>query len=196
MAAGDRGGAAAQQPRVLFVHGGGDGAYEADRPLAESLSRALGGSHTVFYPPMPAPGAPSYAAWRDAIVHALEPLGDGVVLAGHSLGGSVLLKCLAEGRATRSVRALFMLAAPYWSAGGWDVPEFAVQPEAALRLDRELPIILQQCRDDEEVPLAHLELYRALLPRATVLELERGGHQLGDDISALAQRIRALSAGG
>ena len=38
---------------VLFVQGGGQGAYNEDAALAASLERALGGEYEVHFPRMP-----------------------------------------------------------------------------------------------------------------------------------------------
>ncbi len=41
------------QKIVLFIRGGGQGAYEADALLAESLQEELGSTYDVRYPTMP-----------------------------------------------------------------------------------------------------------------------------------------------
>src|ERR687898_637663 len=57
----------AMKKRVLFIHGGGEGAYEEDRKLAPSLQDALGAAYDVRCPQMPDEDRPEYAAWRDRI---------------------------------------------------------------------------------------------------------------------------------
>jgi len=47
---------------VLFVHGGGEGAHEADEKLAASLRGALGGGYDVRSPKMPDEGSPEVEA--------------------------------------------------------------------------------------------------------------------------------------
>lgn len=46
--------------RVLFVHGGGKGAYEEDRKLAASLRHSLGADYDVRRPKMPDEDSPEY----------------------------------------------------------------------------------------------------------------------------------------
>ena len=77
--------------QLLFVHGGGEGAYEEDRKMAASLRDALGG-YEVQCPKMPDEDSPQYAAWRDRIASELAELDGEVSLVGHSLGASILLK--------------------------------------------------------------------------------------------------------
>ena len=56
---------------VLFVHGAGDGVYEADEPLVASLSHALGPSYDVRYPRMPLEESARYADWMARIAFDL-----------------------------------------------------------------------------------------------------------------------------
>ncbi|QIN78660.1 alpha/beta fold hydrolase [Rubrobacter marinus] len=81
---------------VLFVHGGGEGAYEEDRRLAASLQDALGAGYGVQSPRMPNEDSPEYGAWRDRISEELAGMDGDVVLMGHSLGASILLRYLSE----------------------------------------------------------------------------------------------------
>jgi uncharacterized protein len=53
--------------QLLFVHGGGEGAYEEDRKMAASLRDALGSGYEVRCPKMPEEDSPQYTAWRDRI---------------------------------------------------------------------------------------------------------------------------------
>src|SRR5688500_4940236 len=46
--------------QVLFVHGGGGGAYEEDQKLVASLRSTLGADHLVRYPKMPNEEEPDY----------------------------------------------------------------------------------------------------------------------------------------
>jgi uncharacterized protein len=72
--------------QVLFVHGGGQGAYEEDKKLAANLRDALGAACDVRYPKMPDEDSPEYEAWKDQIARELAALDGEVILVGHSLG--------------------------------------------------------------------------------------------------------------
>jgi uncharacterized protein len=82
--------------QVLFIHGGGEAAYEEDKKLAASLRDALGTAYNVRYPKMPDEERPEYEAWKDQIAEELAGLDSEVILVGHSLGASILLKYLSE----------------------------------------------------------------------------------------------------
>jgi predicted alpha/beta hydrolase family esterase len=83
--------------QILFIQGGGPGAHdEWDDKLVESLRRQLGGGFEVRYPRMPDEGDPSYARWSAAIRREMPNLDDGAVVAGHSVGATILINALAE----------------------------------------------------------------------------------------------------
>jgi len=176
---------------VLFIHGAGTGAYAADRLLADSLQRALGVDCEVQCPQMPDEDNASYAAWKAEIDSWLATMRAPVALVGHSVGGSVLLKYLCDAKPTRQIAGLFVIAAPYWGASEfWSWDEAALPADAAVRLAGEWPLIFYQSRDDEVVPFAHLAMYAAKLPRATIREFAGRGHQFNNDLTEVAADIR------
>jgi predicted alpha/beta hydrolase family esterase len=110
--------------QVLFVHGGGEGAYEEDRKMAASLRDALGVGYEVQCPKMPDEDSPLYAAWRDRIASELAELDGEVFLVGHSLGASILLKYISEESTATPIAGTFLDAAPYWGVEDWEVDEW------------------------------------------------------------------------
>src|SRR5512135_1432750 len=100
--------------QVLFIQGGGEGAYAADEKLAASLQRALGTEYHVVYPHMPDEDDPQYEAWAAQISKAQASLGDKAIIVGHSVGGAVLLRYLSEKNVEPSMAGIFIIAAPYW----------------------------------------------------------------------------------
>jgi uncharacterized protein len=177
---------------VLLVHGGGQGAYEEDRKLAASLRDVLGPGYDVRHPQMPDEDSPEYEAWKKQIATELAALDGEVILVGHSLGGSILLKYLSEEEVEKPVAGVFLIAPPYWGAEDWEVSEYALQDGFASKLPGEMPVFFYHSRDDEVVPFAHLTLYAERLPQATVYEFDGRGHQFNDDLSEVARDIRRL----
>ena len=177
---------------VLFVHGGGQGAYEEDKKLAANLRDVLGAAYDVRCPKMPDENRPEYEAWKDQIARELVALDGEVVLVGHSLGASILLKYLSEERVEKHVAGIFLVAPPYWGAEDWEVGEYALQENFASNLPEELPVFFYHGRDDEWVPFAHLALYKQGLPQANIREFDGRGHQFNDDLSEVARDIERL----
>ena len=177
---------------VLFVHGGGEGAYEEDRELAADLRGALGGAYDVRYPKMPDEDHPEYGAWRGRISKELAGLDGEVILVGHSVGAFVLLKYLSEEAVEKPLAGLFLVAPPYVGSGGWEIEEDALREDSSSKLPEGLPVFIYHSRDDEVVPFAHLALYKEKLPQATIREFDGRGHQFNDDLSDVARDIERL----
>ena len=181
---------------VLFVHGAGEGAHEADEKLAASLRDTLGSRYDVRSPRMPDEENPEYEIWEDKIAGELATMDGEAILVGHSLGALMLLKYLSEEEVGKLIAGLFLVAAPYVGAGGWEVEEGALREDFASKLPKEPPIFFYHSSGDEVVPFAHLALYAEKLPWATIREFDGRGHQLGDDLSEVAQDIEGVSAAG
>jgi predicted alpha/beta hydrolase family esterase len=175
---------------VLFIQGGGEGAYDEDAALVDSLRRALGPEYDVRYPRMPDEAEPDMEPWKRKISSELSRMHGEVVLVGHSLGGSVVLNYLAEEKIKQSIAGLFVLAAPSWDEDRWNFDDLKLPDDMADRLSRISRIFLYHCRDDEVVPFAHLALHGARIPQAVVRPVDRGGHQFGNDLIDIARDIR------
>jgi len=66
-------------------------------------------------------------------------------------------------------------------------------PDFASRLGN-VPLFLYQSRDDQVVPVAHLEHYRRALPHATVRVLDGRGHEFDQPtFPELAADIRSVT---
>ena len=172
--------------QVLFIQAAGD-KRAGSGPLIAHLERALAGDFEVIAPDMPTPDRPQYAPWRDRIAHELAVLvDDDALLVGHSLGGSVLVKCLAEGAHPQPLAGLFLVAAPYWGA---NMPEFALPAGFAARLPSIAATFLYHSRGDGEVPFSHVERYREALTHATVRPIDGDEHTFAGGLPALVEDL-------
>jgi predicted alpha/beta hydrolase family esterase len=178
--------------QVLFLQGGGEGGYDADQALADSLQQHLGDNYAVEYPKMEGERGADYAFWADTIGRFIDASGDGVILAGHSFGASLILKYLSENKVDTRIAGVFLVAPPFWGAEDWEVDDYVLQSGWADKLPSGVPIFLYHAKDDEVAPLSHVESYAAHLPQATVRVLESGGHQINENLSAVAADIKAL----
>jgi predicted alpha/beta hydrolase family esterase len=139
---------------------------------------------------------PDCHTWAAQIREESAVLDGPLIFVGHSVGASVLIKFLSETETQKTVRGIFLLAAPFRGGeGGWtyDGYETLVLPdESASKLSGDVPVFLYHSRDDETVPFAHLALYARRLPNATIHAREGGGHQLNNDLSGVADDIKSL----
>lgn len=184
---------------VLFIQGAGEGAYEEDGLLVASLQNALGPGYDVHYPKMPEDDSSTYEDWKAPIERELDTIAGEAILVGHSVGASVLTKYLSEGQVEKVIKGLFLLATPYWGADEfWKWDEGRLPDDAAAKLASLPRIFLYHSRDDDVVPFAHLALYAAKLPQATIREFNGRGHQFGNDLAEVAddiKRAQTISSG-
>lgn len=174
---------------LLFIHGGGDEAYDYDRRIVGRLRQVLGPAPPVIFPHIPALEALDWPKVEAELGGRLDKLPAGVIAVGHSVGAAALLKLLSEGR-DPGLRHLLLLAPPYNGADGeWGGDAFAFPADFAAQLPRDLPITLWHSRDDEVIPVANAERYRQKLTRARIILLEGYGHQFTGPLSFLADAI-------
>lgn len=185
--------------QALFIQGAGQGAHAEDELLVANLRQLLGPEYAIRYPEMPSDETTDDETWPTRIASELATMADPVLLLGHSVGASMLLKYLSEGAPEKTIAGIFLIAAPFWGGDGWRYEGYtrlALPEGLADRLPPGAPVFLYHSRDDEVVPFAHLGLYARHLPGATVRALDGRGHQLQNDLSEVAEDIRALRRAG
>ena len=182
--------------QVLFIQGGGDGVHDQwDNKLVDSLQDELGPTYEIRYPVMPNEGDPQYAVWKLALQREFAVLEHGAIVIGHSVGGTILIHALAEHPPESHLGAICLIAAPFVGTGGWKSDDIDARQDLAVRLPRDVPILLYHGSDDDTVPVAHVELYAQLIPSAFVRRLAGRDHQLNNRLSEIAADIRRLEEG-
>ena len=178
--------------QILFIQGGGEGVHDSwDQRLVESLSGQLGDGYEVRYPRMPQEDDPSYARWSAAIRRELTALDDGAVVAGHSVGGTILIGALAESSPEQRLRAIALIAAPFVGAEGWPSDEWELPDNLGEQLPPGVPVHVFHGLKDRTVPPSHSDLYARAIPRALVHQLPGRDHQLNNDLSQVAKAINS-----
>jgi predicted alpha/beta hydrolase family esterase len=180
--------------QILFIQGGGEGAHRADAVLAASLAKELEADCEVRFPEMPNEASPDYSAWRRRLAQELTTMEGNVILVGHSLGGAMLVKFLAENPCPRRTAGIFLIAAPFIGKGGWRGDDLELPASIADRFPKNVPLHFYHGRNDEIVPFAHLGLLAQEFPNAVIHQLDGRNHQLNDDLSEVARDIRRLAA--
>ena len=177
---------------VLFIQGGGGEGYGEDKKLAASLQAALGETYEVRYPQLVSDETLSDFGWSPQIGKEIANIKGNVILVGHSLGASLLLKYLSENEIKQKIRAIFLISTPFWRGKEDWKQGLILHKHFADKLPKKVPIFLYQCRDDDEVQFENLLLYAQRLPQATVREIANGGHQLNNDLAIVAKDIKSL----
>ena len=177
---------------VLFIHGEGGEGYEADKKLVASLQAALGETCKVRYPQILSDETLSDFGWPPPIGKEIANIKGNVILVGHSLGASLLLKYLSENEIKKKIPAVFLISTPFWRGNEDWKQGLKLHKNFLDKLPKKVPIFLYRCRDDEEVQFKNLLLYAQRLPQATVREIANGGHQLNNDLTIVAKDIKSL----
>jgi predicted alpha/beta hydrolase family esterase len=176
--------------QVLFIQGGGTGVHDGwDNKLFDSLRRELGDGYEVRYPRMPDEDSPSYAKWSAAIWRETTALDDGAFLVGHSVGGTILISTLANRALERELRGIVLIAAPFVGAGGWPSDELDLPHNLGARLPQGVPVHVFHGLQDKTAPPSHADLYARAIPQAQVHRLPGRDHQLGNDLTDVANAI-------
>ena len=178
---------------VLFVHSAGpQGHNEGSDYLLNYLIDALGPEYRVSHPDMPDPENPHYVDWKTTIRSELAERGNELILVGHSLGASVLLKYLSEEKLHQRVMGLFLVGAVYWGKKDWVVREYILNRNFSSKLSTIPRIFLYHSRDDEVVPVTHARYYAEEIPGAIVREFAHRGHLFGKGLPELVEDIKGL----
>ena len=177
---------------ILFIQGGGNGGYQADKALVNSFQQHLGDRYDIDYPEMPSDETAPDFGWLQAIGKKISEAGNNFILAGHSLGASMILKFLSENNVSQKIKGIFLIATPFWSGDEEWKQGLKLREDFAGKLPEGIPIFLYHCLDDEEVPFSHFDQYRGKLTRATFRALTSGGHQLNNKLAAVADDIKSV----
>lgn len=178
--------------QVLFIQSGGENGYKEDTSLVVFLQTALGVTYQVHYPPMPSDEALPDFGWLPQIHQEIMLIPKQVILVGHSLGASMLLKYLSEKYVCKNITGIFLLDTPFWSGDEDWVQGLKLQDDFTGKLPQKIPLFLYHCQDDEVVSMEQLARYQQLLPQATVRFMKTGGHQFNNDLSLVAAYIKSL----
>jgi len=159
-----------------------------------SLQERLGDDFDVLQPRMPNGTNAQYTEWSIWFGKIVDLLEDDIILVGHSLGGIFLAKYLSENQLSKSIRALFLVAAPFNDEGmDESLGSFRIN-DSPSRLDQQVGnIFLYYSKDDEVVPFTHANLYKEALSKAIVKSFEDRGHFKQAEFPEIVEDIKNLS---
>ncbi|MCA9357543.1 hypothetical protein H6784_04045 [Candidatus Nomurabacteria bacterium] len=169
-----------------------------DKPVVRwtnTLREDLGDSYEVFKPTMPNSKNSKYQEWRIWFERHFEYLHDDIILVGWSQGGMFLTKYLLEETLPFSVKALFLIAAPFKADdfGGEDGGDFIFDVTRVGELAEKVgKISIFHSKDDFVVPYEHALKYKEVLPEAEFVSFEDKNHFLVAELPELIERIKDI----
>ncbi|MCC5894086.1 MAG: serine hydrolase family protein [Alkalibacterium sp.] len=179
---------------VLFIHSAGpQDKQQGSTKLVTYLQNELNEDHHLIIPRMPDPKNPTYVEWKRELNKQLQRLDEEVILVGHSLGGSVLLKYLSEELCDLTIKGLFVISSPYWGLDdNWQLKDFMLNPHFEKKLPSLPCITLYHSRNENIVPFTHHEAYAEKIPQAILRPLEGNRHLFDEGLPQLVTDINAL----
>lgn len=179
---------------ILFIQGAGNVTTVQEQVIVDALRVELGDAFTIIYPPMPDADYPTYLAWEDALITNLKRLSGKVILLGHSLGGSIILKHFSREPVPDKVKGMILFGVPYWKNQNWDVSEYVIEDDFVDNLSKLDNIYFYYSTDDEVIPYNHFKSYQKLIPKAQWRVLSGMDHSYHRAISNMVTDIRDLMA--
>jgi len=141
---------------------------------------------------MPHPDSPDYEPWKQQLASELKHLDGDVLLIGHSLGGSVLLKYLSENQVHFRIKGLYLCASPFWGMAGWDYEPFTLAPDFAKNLPRIDSVHIYHSKNDVSVSYEHAERYKKELPSSMLHPINGASHAYENGIEQLVYDIKSM----
>ncbi len=156
------------------------------------LQETLGTEYDVLAPRMPNASDAQYAEWALLFKKILPLLDDNLILVGHSLGASFLVRYLSEEQVSKRIRATFIVAGAYSTDMEDMTSEFAAPSSLALFEQQSGHVFLYHSKDDPVVPFSELQKYQAALPNATARVFEDRQHFNQETFPELIADIRSI----
>jgi len=161
----------------------------------ENLRSDLGEDFEVILPQMPNKVNARYEEWKIMFEKLIPFLRDGLILVGHSMGGTFIAKYLAENKFPHQIKATFLIAAPF----GNNEPEYSLYtfslPTDLKDLGEQAgQIFIYHSSDDPLVPTRDADAYIQALPHADKKILTDRGHFNQERLPELVEEIKRLAA--
>src|SRR5579863_3306800 len=173
--------------RILFIHGGGDGAHAFDRGLLARLSEGFGDDVAFDYPHVVGLERIEWNTTHADLEKLLPGAAEGTIIVAHSIGAAAVLKSLSSGTPTRAT-AVVLLAAPYKADDShWGRDDFSFPSDFAKNVPSALDVTMYHCSDDAVIPVGDAKEYGKKMPRANITIFRTGGHQFDGRTDAVAR---------
>lgn len=157
-----------------------------------TLGDVLGDEYEVITPAMPNKDNAKYKEWEIWFNKLVPVIAEDAIFVGHSMGGIFLAKYFSENVYPKSIKGLFLVAAPYEDSDAESLDDFNFSRDCKNLTNIASNIFLYHSKDDPVVPYAHTLMYQNILPSAIVTTFEDRGHFRQESFPELARDIQSL----
>jgi predicted alpha/beta hydrolase family esterase len=147
--------------------------------LKDYLNKASKKSFEIIKPRMPLSENAKYEEWKIHFERHLPYFRDNIILIGISLGGIFLAKYLSEHQFPKKILSTYLISPPFDDSLSDEdlVGGFELGSNLSLLEQNSPNLKLLFSRDDDVVPVAHAEKYRAKLKHAKIIIYKsKNGH--------------------
>lgn len=156
-----------------------------------NLAEDLGSDFDVILPRMPNSLNARYMEWKIWFEKIVPLLEENILLVGHSMGGIFLARYLSENTLDKKIKAVFLVAAPFYTKDAPCVDFYVPDLLDGLKKQAE-KIFLYHSKDDPVVPFEDVEKYKKELPEARVQIFEDRGHFNEEHFPEIVNEIQKL----
>jgi predicted alpha/beta hydrolase family esterase len=154
------------------------------------LRRKLGSDYEVILPIMPNKTNARFEEWKIWFEKIIPFLNEEIILIGHSLGASFLVKYLSENNLPKKLKAVFLVSGVFdTDTDGYTLQSFSLPEKLDLQTEN---IYLYHSKDDPVVPFSALENFAKIFPQAHTRIFEDRKHINQEEFPELVQDIQNL----
>jgi len=170
-----------------------DGYKSTAADWKRNLATDLGEQYDVILPAMPNKANAKYLEWKilfDKLVPFFQP---GVILIGHSLGGTFLAKYVSENTLPVPIKAMLLVAPPFDDKDAdYSLADF-VLPEDLSNISKQTNhIFLYHSEDDPVVPFVDASKFKTKLPELVLTTFKDRGHIRQQHLPEVVEAIQQL----
>ncbi len=160
----------------------------------EFLKKNLGKNFEIIKPRMPLQDNAKYEEWKIHFERHFPQLKNNIILVGSSLGGIFLAKYLSENKFPKKILSIYLICPPYDNSLPGDdlVGGFKLKSDLSLLEKNSKNLYLMFSKDDDVVPVAHVEKFKKKLKNANfVVYKSKNGHFNISEFPEIVKMIKA-----
>lgn len=158
------------------------------------LKAELGEDFEIIKPRMPLMDDAKYEEWKIHFERHFPYLRNNIILIGGSLGGIFLAKYLSENKFPKKILSTYLICPPYDNSllGEDLVGGFELGDDLSLIEENSENLNLLFSKDDETVPLSHMEKFKEKLVNSNIVIYDsKNGHFKISEFPEIVDMIKA-----